>query len=71
MASVGLFRGSKIPVQALLALRVSVEKLGIILIGLPLYVTCHFSLAAFNIPSFFRRFCVLIIMWQEDFPEPF
>ena len=67
----GLFRGSKIPVQALLAFRVSVEKLGIILIGLPLYVTWPFPLVAFNIPSLFFTFSVLIIMWQEDFPEPF
>jgi hypothetical protein len=43
------FRGCKIPVQDVLASRVSVEKSGIILIGLPLYVTWPFSLATFNI----------------------
>ena len=37
--------------QALLAFIVSVEKSGVILIGLPLYVTWSFSLAAFNILS--------------------
>ena len=36
-----------------LAFRVSVKKSGIILIGLPLYVTLPFSLIAFNILAFF------------------
>jgi hypothetical protein len=36
-------------VQALLAFSVSVEKSGVILIGLPLYVTWPFSPTAFNI----------------------
>ena len=40
-------------VQALLAFIVSGEKSGVILIGLPLYVTCPFSLIAFSILSFF------------------
>lgn len=31
--------------QAPLAFRVSIEKPGVILLGLPLYVTCSFSLA--------------------------
>ena len=48
--------------QALLAFIVSVEKSGVILIGLPLYVTWPFSLAAFNILSLFCAFSVLIIM---------
>ena len=39
--------------QALLAFIVSVEKSGVILTGLPLYVTWPFSLAAFNILSCF------------------
>ena len=51
----------------LLACRVSVEKMGIVLIDLPLYVTWHFSLADLNILSLFCRLCVLIIMCLEDF----
>ena len=48
--------------QALLALIISVEKSDVILIGLPLYVTWPFSLAAFNILSLFCAFSILIIM---------
>jgi hypothetical protein len=46
-----LFRGYMIAVQALLAFRLSVEKLGVILISFALYITCSFSLVAFNIFS--------------------
>ena len=53
--------------QALLAFIVSVEKSGVILIGLPIYVTLPFSLTAFNILSLFSAFFVLIIMCQEEF----
>jgi len=49
-------------VQDLLAFIVSGEKSGVILIGLPLYVTCPFSLTAFNILSLFCTFGVLTIM---------
>jgi hypothetical protein len=48
------------PTQALLAFRVFTEKLDVILTGLPSYVTCSFSLVAFNGLSLFS---VLIIMW--------
>jgi hypothetical protein len=48
--------------QALLAFIVSIEKSGVILIVLPLYVTWPFSLAAFNILSLFCAFSILIIM---------
>jgi hypothetical protein len=54
--------------QDLLAFIISVEMSGVILIGLPLYVTWTFSLTAFNILSFFSIFGVLIIMCQEEFP---
>ena len=57
----------KITAQALLAFRVSVEKLCVILIGLHLYVTWLFSIAAFNTLSFLGTFNALIIMWQEGF----
>ena len=46
--------------QDLLAFIVSGEKSGVILIGLPLYVTWPFSLTAFNILSLFRAFGVLM-----------
>ena len=45
--------------QDLLAFMVSGEKSGVILIGLPLYVTWHFSLTAFNILSLFSTFLVV------------
>ena len=48
--------------QDLLAFIVSGEKSGVILIGLPSYVTWPFSLTAFNILSLFYAFGVLIIM---------
>jgi hypothetical protein len=44
--------------QALLAFIVSVEKSGIILIGLSLYVTWTFFLAAFNILCFVFFLCI-------------
>jgi hypothetical protein len=48
--------------QALLAFLVSAEKSGVILIGIALYVTWLFSLAAFNILSLFCGFNVLVTM---------
>jgi hypothetical protein len=54
-------------VQVLLAFTVSGEKTGVILIGLPLYVTWPFSFTAFNILSLFSAFVFLIIMCQEEF----
>jgi hypothetical protein len=53
--------------QDLQALRVSIEKSGVILIGLPIYVTWLFPLVAFNIHSLFCTFGVLIIMWFSVF----
>jgi hypothetical protein len=52
--------------QALLASKVSGEKSGVILIGLPLYVTRPFHLAAFIILSLFCIFSVLIIVWDGE-----
>jgi hypothetical protein len=45
---------------------ISVEKSGVILIGLPLYAIYPFSIVVFNINilSLFCTFTVLIIMWQ-------
>ena len=48
--------------HALLAFIVSFENSGVILIGIPLYVSWPFSLLAFNIISLFCAFSVLIIM---------
>ena len=42
---------------------VSIEKSGVILIGLPLHVTLSFPFAALNIIFLFCMFSVLIIMW--------
>ena len=47
--------------QDLLAFIVSGEKSGVILIGLPLYVSGPFTLTAFNILSLYSAFGVLII----------
>ena len=47
--------------------RLSIKKSGLILIGLPLYITWSFPLAAFNIFSLFCMFSVLMIMYQVDF----
>jgi hypothetical protein len=52
--------------QDLLAFIVSGENSGVILIGLPLYVTWLFSLTAFNILSLFCAFGVLTFMCQEE-----
>ena len=46
---------------SLLAFIVFVEKSGVILMGLPLYATWPFSLAAFNNLSLHCAFCVLIV----------
>jgi hypothetical protein len=56
------FRVWMTSVQDLLAFRVSVEKSGVILVSLPLYVTLSFYLIAFNIICLLYAFSVLIIM---------
>ena len=48
--------------HSLLACRVSVEKSADSLMGVPLYVICHFSLVAFNILSLSLTFVSLITM---------
>jgi hypothetical protein len=60
-------RGWKISIHVFLAFRVSVEKFGVILIGLHLYVAWPFPHESFNILSLFCRFSVLIIMGQKYF----
>ena len=55
------FRVCITSVQDLLAFILSVEKSGVILIGLPLYVTCPFSITAFNILSLFSDFFFLFL----------
>ncbi|CAN0377560.1 unnamed protein product [Rangifer tarandus platyrhynchus] len=47
----------------LLACRVSVERSSVKCMGLPLYVTCCFSLATFNILSLCLVFVSFISMW--------
>ena len=54
-------------VQDLLAFIFSGEKSGVILIGLPSFVTGPLYLTDFNILSLFSSFGVLNIMCQEEF----
>ena len=54
-------------VQDLLAFIVSGERSGVILIGLPLYVSRPVYFTAVNILSLFSAFDVLIIMCWEEF----
>jgi len=53
--------------HSLLACRVSVEKSADSLMGVPLYVICHFSLVAFNILSVSLIFVGLIFMCLSVF----
>ena len=53
--------------HSLLACRVSVEKSADSLMGVPLYVICHFSLVAFNILSLSLIFVSLITMCLSVF----
>jgi hypothetical protein len=55
------FIAQKISSQALLAFNVSVEKSAVILMGLPFYVICFFSLTAFNILS---QVSVLVVLMK-------
>ena len=51
--------------HSLLACRVSIKKSADNLMGVPLYVICHFSLVAFNILSLFLIFVSLITMYSS------
>ena len=53
--------------HSLLACRVSAEKSAVNLMGVPLYVICHFSLAAFNNFSLSLIFANLITMCLSVF----
>jgi hypothetical protein len=59
-------RSCKTTVKTIGAFRLSVEKMCVILIGLPLYVTYFYSLVPFNI-FYFLQICVFIVIWEEDF----
>lgn len=50
-----------------LALLASIEKSGVNLIGLPLYITWSFPLAAFNILSLFCTLSVLLLSVEGNF----
>jgi len=52
----------RMPCHSLLAWRVSIERSAVILMGIPLYVICCFSLADFNICSLCLVFVNLINM---------
>ena len=56
--------------HSLLACRVSVEKSAYNLMGVPLYVICHFSLVAFNILSLSLTFVSLITMCVSQCVPP-
>ena len=55
---------------SLLTCRVSVEKSAYNLMGVPLYVICHFSLVAFNILSLSLTFVSLITMCVSQCVPP-
>ena len=61
------FITSNISCHSLLACRVSVEKSADSLVGVPLYVSCHFSLVAFNILCVSLIFVSLITMCLSVF----
>jgi hypothetical protein len=56
------FSAWKTSLHALLAFKVSVEKSAVILMGLPLYVICYFSLTTFNTLSLVFGLVVLMII---------
>ena len=61
--AVGYFLSSlSMSCHSLLAWRVSIKRSAVILMGIPLYVLCYFSLAAFNICSLCLIFVNLINM---------
>jgi hypothetical protein len=60
-------RGWMTSVQLLLVFTVSVEKSGVIRIGLPLYVTWHFPLTAFSILSLFCAFMFWLLCDRRNF----
>ena len=62
-----LFITLNISCHSLLACGVSVEKSADSLMQVPLYVTCHFSLVAFNISSLSLIFVSLITMYLGVF----
>ena len=53
--------------HSLLACRVSAERSAVNLMGIPLYIICYFSLAAFNIFSLYLIFDNLINMYLGMF----
>jgi hypothetical protein len=59
------FTAWKTSPQALLGFNVSVEKSAVVLMGLPLYVICFFSLMGFSILSLLSVPVVLMIICHE------
>ena len=55
--------------HSLLACRVSAERSAVNLMGIPLYVNCCFSVAAFNIFSLYLIFDSLINFFEYDFTD--
>ena len=67
VAGSSLFISLNITCHSLLACRVSVEKSADSLMGVPLYVICHFPLAPFNILSLSLIFVNLVTMCLNVF----
>lgn len=61
------FQVCKTHTQFLLALRISIEKSGIILMGLPIHMMWSLLLAVSNLFSLFSTFSVLIIVCCREF----
>lgn len=54
-------------IKALLAFILSTQKSAVILVGFPMYVTCVFSLAIFNILSLFYILSILTMLCCGNF----
>jgi hypothetical protein len=61
-----LFSAWNTSLYDLLAFKVSIEKSAVILMGLPLYVICFFSLTAFNTLLLFSVLIVLMIICRGE-----
>jgi hypothetical protein len=60
------FSAQNTSLHAVLAFKVSIEKTAVILMGLPLYIICFFSLTAFSILSLFSVLVFLIIICHGE-----
>lgn len=54
-------------IRYLLALRITIDNLGVILMCLPSYVSWHIPFLVINIFSFFCAYCAFVVIWQKHF----